>query len=31
MVDDALESAGQILSADICDEPVDGALGVLGE
>ena len=31
MVDNALESAGQILSADIRDEPVDNALGVLGE
>ena len=27
----ALESAGQILSADIRDKPVDDALGVLGE
>ena len=31
MVDDALESAGQILSADIRDESVDDELGVLGE
>ena len=31
MVDNALESAGQILSADIRDEPVDDALGVLEE
>ena len=31
VVDNALESAGQILSADIRDEPVDDALGVLGE
>ena len=31
MVDNALESAGQILSADIRDEPVGDALGVLGE
>ena len=31
VVDNALESAGQILPADIRDEPVDDALGVLGE
>ena len=31
MVDNALESSGQILSTDICDEPVDDVLGVLGE
>ena len=31
MVDNALESAGQILSADIRDERVDDALDVLGE
>ena len=31
MADDAYESAGQILSADIRDEQVDDALGVLGE
>ena len=31
MVDDAPESVSQTLSADICDEPVDDALGVLGE
>ena len=31
MVGNALESAGQVLSADIHDEPVDDALGVLGE
>ena len=29
MVDNALESAGQILFADIHDEPVDDALGIL--
>ena len=31
VVDNALESAGLIMSADIRDEPVDDALGVLGE
>ena len=31
VVDNAFESAGQIPSTDIRDEPVDDALGVLGD
>ena len=31
VISNALESAGQILSANIHDEPVDDTLGVLGE